>query len=141
MPASPAKPAYLRGARVVEERVPADDHYPFALPFVRDLDITLDTPVTFFVGETRSGKSTLLEAIASLVGFPASGGGKEDLADMGHRPESSAPLAAALRPSFVVCPRDGFFFRAELLAHFAEVLEERDRDPDFPDSPYARYGG
>ena len=38
---------------------------PFDLPaFAGRLDITLEAPVTIFVGENGSGKSTLLEGLA-----------------------------------------------------------------------------
>jgi predicted ATPase len=120
--------------------VPAFDEYPYSLPFVRGLDLRLRSAVTFFVGENGSGKSTLLEAIAELCGLPVSGGGRNELADR-HGPERRSALGGALRPAFVVRPRDGYFFRAEFQAHFASLLDQRREDPDFTGDPYARYGG
>lgn len=38
--------------------------------------LRFDRPVTFFVGENSSGKSTLLEAIAVALGFNAEGGSR-----------------------------------------------------------------
>jgi predicted ATPase len=133
---------YLRGVRVDPARVPSWDSFPFDLPFVRRLDLELRSPVTFFVGENGSGKSTLLEAIASLLRLPVSGGGRNDLADASG-PDDGAPLARALRTTSVASPSDLYFFRSEHLAHFAELLDRRARDPDFIASgdPYARYGG
>src|SRR5277367_839122 len=130
--------AYLCGVYAVPERIPAEPRFPYNLPFVGGLDLDLDRPVTFFVGENGSGKSTLLEAIAELAGFAASGGGKEELATP---PEDRSELAQAMRPRFRHRPRDGFFFRAETLVNFASLLEERERDPDFLPDPYMRYGG
>lgn len=46
-----------------------------------------------------------------------------------------------LRFGFARRPRDGYFFRAELQAHFASLLDERRNDPDLLGDPYARYGG
>lgn len=47
------------------EKYPANDCYPFNLPiFQQTRQIRLHTPVTLFVGENGTGKSTLLEAIA-----------------------------------------------------------------------------
>ncbi len=49
--------------------------YPFSLPAVKSLSkLSLSAPVTFFVGENGTGKSTLLEAIAVNSGFNAEGG-------------------------------------------------------------------
>lgn len=130
---------YLCGVSVVPERLPAESRFPYQLPFVRSLDLALDQPMTFFVGENGSGKSTLLEAIAELSGFGVGGGGANDLLHKEH--ESTSELAGVLRPRFRHRPRDGFFFRAETLVNFATLLEERKRDPDFLGDPYMRYGG
>jgi predicted ATPase len=47
------------------EKYPSNSHYPFTLPiFNCTKHLTFKTPVTFFVGENGTGKSTLLEAIA-----------------------------------------------------------------------------
>lgn len=129
---------YLSGVYAVPERIPDEDRFPYNLRFVRGLDLDLDQPVTFFVGENGSGKSTLLEAVADLCGFAAGGGGT---ADVYEQHEGSPELARALRPRFRHRPRDGFFFRAETLVNFATLLEQRERDPDFMGDPYARYGG
>jgi len=51
------------------------DFFPFNIPvFSKGIDIKLDTPVTFFVGENGSGKSTLIEALAECCGFNIEGG-------------------------------------------------------------------
>lgn len=52
-----------------------------AFPFNRfgylNTDFTFEfiSPITYFIGENGSGKSTMLEAIAKLCGFHESGGG------------------------------------------------------------------
>ena len=107
---------------------------------IRTLKLRLTHPVTFFVGENGTGKSTLIEAIAELCGFPASGGGRSE-SGAGHGPEREAALTKALRPAFKKRPRDGYFFRAEFQAHLASLLDQRQKDPDFIGDPYARYGG
>ncbi len=133
-------PPYLAGVRAVPERISDPDSFPFSLPVVRDLDVAFDRPVTIFVGENGSGKSTVLEAIVALCGLPVAGGSKAELAS--HLvAESDSPLAAALRPSFKKRPRDGYFLRAEFHAHFATLLDQRRNDPDFLGDPYAAYGG
>lgn len=120
--------------------------FPGSLPFTKELDLEFDRPVTFFIGENGSGKSTLLEAIAVLAGFPISGGGTNEVGSLpGWREESL--LADALRVGFKKRPKDGYFFRAELQAYFASLLDARKSDPDFiarkgvPADPYQSYGG
>ena len=96
--------------------------------------------MTFFVGETGSGKSTVLEALAALSGLPETGGGKNEQADRYGLSGRSA-LASSLQPRWAAQPRDGYFFRAETLVAFASLLDARRSDPDFLGDPYMRYGG
>ena len=131
---------YLLGVRVVPERLSSRDQFPYNLPFLPSLDLKFKTPVTFFVGENGSGKSTFLEAIAVLCRLPASGGGRNEISGT-HGPEKDSSLSKVLRPSFRFQPRDGFFLRAEFAAHFASLLDDRKSDPHFVGDPYARYGG
>ncbi|PYN42351.1 MAG: hypothetical protein DMD95_16985 [Candidatus Rokuibacteriota bacterium] len=131
---------FLKRIRVVPERVPTFEGFPYGLPFVRSLDLSFNTAVTYLVGENGSGKSTLVEAIAEACGFPVSGGGRNEAADH-HGPEEHSALGGALRFSFARRPRDGYFFRAEFQAHFASLLDQRRADPDFRGDPYSRYGG
>lgn len=138
-PAPFAGQMYLRSVYAVAERIPDEPRFPYSLPFVRGLDLGLDQPITFFVGENGSGKSTLLEAIADLCGLHVGGGANTDVLASYH--ESGSELARVLRPRFRHRPRDGFFFRAETLVNFATLLEERKRDPDFLGDPYRYYGG
>lgn len=52
------------------EAYPTREHYPFSLDiFHRTAQIALDRPVTMFVGENGTGKSTLLEAMARKAGI------------------------------------------------------------------------
>jgi predicted ATPase len=133
-------PPFLERVSIIEDRVPSFEAWPFSLPYIRNLALEFKAAVTFFVGENGSGKSTLLEAIVQRCGLPVSGGGKTETADR-HGPENGNILAPALRASFIKRPKDGFFVRAEFLAHFASLLEQREADPDFAADPYSRYGG
>ena len=85
--------------------------FPFSVPALRDFrSLDLDAPVTLFVGENGTGKSTLLEALAVAAELPALGSdaprGDPTLADV-------RTLAGALRLSWRVLQRHGFFLRAE----------------------------
>lgn len=49
--------------------------YPFNIDFIRNFDkLTIDSPVTFIVGENGSGKSTFIEALAISCGLNPEGG-------------------------------------------------------------------
>src|SRR5690606_28718156 len=66
---------FVRAVELDRDAVPSFDVHPFDLPAVRTLDrLELRSPVTVFVGENGTGKSTLLEAIAVACGFNAEGG-------------------------------------------------------------------
>lgn len=138
---------FLTGCYAVAERLPKPPRFPFDLPFVGpDFDLVLDAPIVLFVGENGTGKSTLLESLASICRLPVGGGGggSEALVEL---EASGAVLARALRPRFRRRPRTGFFLRAETLYSLAEELERRADDPDFlrardlPADPFEAYGG
>lgn len=131
---------FLRQAYVRPDAKFSDADFPGTLPFIRNFDIRFVAPVTIFVGENGSGKSTVMEALAELCGLPVGGGGRNELGALSMSRQRSE-LAPFLRASFLKKPRDGYFFRAEFQAHFAALLEERRADPEFQGNPYARYGG
>jgi predicted ATPase len=98
------------------------DGYPFSLPIFKDrpFELAFERPVTLFVGDNGTGKSTLLEAIAQHCGFNLGGGSRDnayatDAADM--------PLAQALRFSWLPKVTNGFFLRAESYFNFASYIE------------------
>jgi predicted ATPase len=134
--------SYLQSVQLLPERVANFDDYPFCLPVIRNLKMSFRKPVTFLVGENGSGKSTIIEGIAGLLGLPLAGGSTVDTGKH-YGPNDDHSLARALRPSFRRRPGDAFFFRGEYASHFAQLLDERNADPDFLRSgnPYALYGG
>jgi predicted ATPase len=61
---------HITSVTLQPEKFPTGDHYPFNLPiFNQTRQLVFDTPVTLFVGENGTGKSTLLEAIARASGI------------------------------------------------------------------------
>jgi predicted ATPase len=130
---------YLAGAYVIEEEAAKAKGFPFTLPFARTFDLKLDDRVTILVGENGSGKSTIIEAMAELMGLPWDGGSTYEIAD--SECDGAQRLAHFMRPRVKHKPRNKFFFRAEALSDFAHLLEAREKDPDFWGDPYARYGG
>ena len=56
---------HLARVELHPERYPTTERYPFNLAIFQQTRIlAFETPVTFFIGENGTGKSTLLEAIA-----------------------------------------------------------------------------
>jgi predicted ATPase len=61
---------HLKSVILYPERYPTGEYYPFNLStFHSTRKIDFDSPVTFFVGENGTGKSTLLEAISHKAGI------------------------------------------------------------------------
>lgn len=95
--------------------------YPFDIPAFKDgIDLTLDSRVTFLVGENGSGKSTLLEALAECCGFNPEGGNRDHFREQA---EERSALAQAIRLTWAPRTTEGFFLRAESFFNFANYIE------------------
>jgi predicted ATPase len=61
---------HLKSVRLLTEKFPTVDHYPFTLPiFHQTRELIFERPVSLFVGENGTGKSTLLEGLARACGI------------------------------------------------------------------------
>jgi predicted ATPase len=119
----PPPEGFLRAITLVRERIEDPNVYPYAIPAIRSLDTLEFHPrVTFLVGENGSGKSTILEAVALLLGFNAEGGTK-NFSFATCRSESE--LHRALRPvRNARRERHGFFLRAESTFNVATYIDD-----------------
>jgi predicted ATPase len=101
--------------------------FPYELPAVKHLGkVQFHERVTFIVGDNGMGKSTLVEALAIVAGFPPEGGSRSGVRE-------SDPTVSELckyvrltwenaRPSW------GWFLRAESFFNVATYLAESGRD-------------
>lgn len=123
----------------LKEKPESLDQFPFSIPSLHkgDLHLKFDSPVTFFVGENGSGKSTVLEAIAVECGFHPSGGSRNNVYDF--QPTESS-LAHLLRLVWNFKMTQGFFLRAESFFNFASYLEKAKEELPGEDY-YGPYGG
>lgn len=109
--------------------------WPSTVPAVRAiLDEGLDLgAATVLVGDNGSGKSTIVEALAALVGIPPAGGSNHGM--FAVRP-SESPLAGMLRLVRTAgAPRWGYFLRSETMHSLYTYLEQLPdaRDTDLHD--------
>lgn len=113
---------HLRNVILHPQTYPTQDHYPFNLPIFQQTErVTFDTPITLFVGENGTGKSTLLEAIAHRCGIHI-------WRDTGRQRFVNNPYEDRLRDHISVewtrGPVVGSFFGSSVFKDFARILDE-----------------
>jgi predicted ATPase len=112
---------HLKSVHLHPQRYPSRNAYPFNLPvFHRTEHILFDTPVTLFVGENGTGKSTLLEALARKCGI--------HIWEDDEKPRfDSNPLARKLPDYLSVQWTDGrvpgSFFGSSVFQDFVRILD------------------
>jgi predicted ATPase len=127
---------FLIKAKTIENEFP--NRYPFTVTSITSgFEIDFKSNVTFLVGENGSGKSTILEAIADLIGFNLSGGSKNSNYEFN---KTESDLSDFMRLSWNTKVSKGFFMRAESFFNFAsyiDKLQEENKNIDV----YGAYGG
>ena len=104
------------------EAYPTTDNYPFSLElFQKTNNIALTSPVTFFVGENGTGKSTLLEAIAMRSGIHIWRGLKRTPYEVNPYEDE---LYRFIRMEWADGMVPGSFFGADIFRNFAQNLDE-----------------
>ena len=111
-----------------------EQSYLRRIPALRGLEsLDFPAPVTLFVGENGTGKSTLLEAVAVAYGFNPEGGTRN------YRfatYDSHSELCQAIRlTKGVHRAQGGYFLRAESFYNVA-TMEEQYADEDHPSERY-----
>jgi predicted ATPase len=127
---------FLIKAKTIDNEFP--NRYPFTVASITSgFEIDFKSNVTFLVGENGSGKSTILEAIADLIGFNLSGGSKNSNYEFN---KTESDLSDFMRLSWNTKVSKGFFMRAESFFNFAsyiDKLQEENKNIDV----YGAYGG
>ncbi|OQY91249.1 MAG: hypothetical protein B6D38_01225 [Anaerolineae bacterium UTCFX1] len=113
---------HLKSISVREFNSHDKDSFPFTLEIVKSLrEIQFASPVTFFVGENGSGKSTVLETIACAAESITVG------SESVRTDKSLAPLrklAQYFRLAWTKRTRKGFFLRAEDFFGYAKSMRQ-----------------
>ena len=118
--------------------------FPFSIPAIaaRRFELEFNTPVTIFVGDNGSGKSTILEGLASLCGFGEYGGSRnfrpawQEALDTDRNDDFGSYLKASwsLRITY------GFFTRSETFNTLVAQIDEAAKGSG-ADAPHRSYGG
>lgn len=97
--------------------------YPFSIPAIKNIEeVTFTKPVTFFVGENGTGKSTIIEALAVASGFSAEGGTKNYSFST---EDTTSKLADTITPvRGIKREKYGYFLRAESFYTAANYAEK-----------------
>ena len=113
---------HLRSVKFDHLTIRSQNRYPFSLPLFQTLEeLPFHTPVTFFVGENGTGKSTLLSALAAAIGSIVVGG-----ASLDNDPDlvSAKELSHCLKLQWHAKTRKGFFLRAEDFINYTKRIAQ-----------------
>ena len=113
---------HLKRVTIHPEKFPTTEHYPFNLNIFHETkSISFNSPVTFFVGENGTGKSTLLEAMTHKCGIYIWG-------NVERKPFKvnlyEKKLHEAIEVEWTQGSVHGSFFASKIFQNFAQILDE-----------------
>lgn len=113
---------HIKRVNFYPEKFPTTEYYPFNLNIFHETkSILFDSPVTFFIGENGTGKSTLLEAITHKCGIYIWGStGRKRLKVNLYEQR----LYEAINVEWTDGPVHGSFFASQVFRNFAQILDE-----------------
>jgi predicted ATPase len=113
---------YLKSITIREWAENEANEFPFTLDIVKSLkELRFEAPVTLFVGENGSGKSTIMEALACAIGSITIG---SESVKTDRSLASVRNLARHFRFSWTKQNHKGFFLRAEDFFGYAKNMRQ-----------------
>ncbi len=113
---------HIKRVHLLQENYPTQEHYPFNLPiFQQTKSLEFKSPITFFMGENGTGKSTLLRGMAnkSRIHIWES----PQIRRIKYNPYESM-MHYALSLDWADGQVHGSYFGSQIFNHFAQILEE-----------------
>ena len=113
---------HLKQVHIVPDKFPAVEQYPFNLEiFKHPRKVDVHHPVTFFVGENGTGKSTLLQAVSQRCGIYIWRGERRARFQYNrHETQFYRGIEVAWAQNTV----PGSFFASEIFNNFAQIVDE-----------------
>ncbi|MBN1993792.1 MAG: AAA family ATPase [Anaerolineae bacterium] len=113
---------HIKKVTLLPEKYPTTEHYPFNQPvFHQTKSITFYTPVTLFVGENGTGKSTFLEAIAHKCGIHIWRSAERTRYEVNPYEDE---LYRYITVEWANGKVPGSFFASDIFRHFTQSLDE-----------------
>jgi predicted ATPase len=113
---------HIKKVNLYPEKFPTTRHYPFNLRVFQETKTVLfNSPVTFFIGENGTGKSTLLEAITHKCGIYIWGYTERRRSKVNLYEQR---LYEAIDIEWTDGPVHGSFFASHIFRNFAQILDE-----------------
>jgi len=113
---------YLKEVKIHSEKFPVTNFYPFKLEiFQNTKKVKFTSPVTLFIGENGTGKSTLLRAIAHKCGIHI---WQSEFNLRCEKNPYEEDLYKTISTQWQDGPVPGSFFGSQIFSHFAKNLEE-----------------
>jgi len=113
---------HLRKVTLYPAKYPTKEKYPFNLKLVNETqDVVFSTPVTFFIGENGTGKSTLLKAICLKCGVHIWEGIERRRFEVNPYEDK---LYNFIGVEWINGPVPGSFFASQIFQDFAQSLDD-----------------
>lgn len=113
---------YLQRIELRRDEVPSFNEYPFNIPVIKQLKtLEFHPDVTFIIGENGTGKSTLIEAIAYVMGMNPEGGNKNTRFTTQRTHSELHDYLKRVRS--YKYPKDFYFLRAESFYNLATFVD------------------